>query len=80
MSSVTDRVLKVTSDQLDHDIGDNQSLRLYEDLGADSLDLVELAMAIEEEFDDENVELTDEIVHTWTDVSSVIVSVAEQVK
>ena len=35
----------------------NRSSKLWEDLGADSLDQVELVMAVEEEF---NVEITDE--------------------
>ncbi|MDR0881381.1 MAG: acyl carrier protein [Candidatus Adiutrix sp.] len=46
------RVIKVTSDQLSVDVTEISAESAFQDdLGADSLDLVELIMAMEEEFD-----------------------------
>ncbi|MEJ6660164.1 MAG: acyl carrier protein, partial [Candidatus Thioglobus sp.] len=49
--SIEERVKKVVSEQLDvsGDIDNNASF--IDDLGADSLDTVELVMSLEEEFD-----------------------------
>ena len=41
---------------------------LEQDLGADSLDLVELLMCVEEEFD---IEVKDEVAETWGTVGDV---------
>nr|VFJ55010.1 MAG: acyl carrier protein [Candidatus Kentron sp. FW]VFJ57988.1 MAG: acyl carrier protein [Candidatus Kentron sp. FW]VFJ61275.1 MAG: acyl carrier protein [Candidatus Kentron sp. FW] len=52
MSSVEDRVKKIVAEQLgvkEEDVVDDASF--VDDLGADSLDTVELVMALEEEFD-----------------------------
>ena len=54
MSSVEDRVKKIVCEQLgvkDEDV--KPSAAFVEDLGADSLDTVELVMALEEEFETE---------------------------
>ena len=59
MSSIEDRVKKIICEQLgvkEEDITNASSF--VEDLGADSLDIVELIMAFEEEF---NIEIPDEI-------------------
>jgi len=63
MSSIEERVKKVVSEQLDvsGDIDHNASF--IDDLGADSLDTVELVMSLEEEFgceipDDEAEKIT----------------------
>ena len=52
MSTIEDRVKKVVAEQLGCDV---ESIKLdssfVDDLGADSLDTVELVMALEEEFD-----------------------------
>jgi|TARA_B110000037_G_C16712522_1_gene339587 acyl carrier protein len=54
MSDIEQRVRKIVSEQLgtDDDKIKNES-SFIEDLGADSLDTVELVMALEEEFDTE---------------------------
>jgi acyl carrier protein len=53
-----DRVKKIIVDQLGVDVSKiNQESSFVDDLGADSLDIVELIMAFEEEFD---VEIPDE--------------------
>lgn len=56
--STFDRVKKVVAEQLDRDPEEVTSEASFvEDLGADSLDQVELIMALEEEFD---IEIPDE--------------------
>jgi acyl carrier protein len=54
MSSIEERVRKIVSEQLgvkEEDVRNDASF--VEDLGADSLDTVELVMALEEEFETE---------------------------
>ncbi len=54
MSSIEERVKKIVAEQLgvkEEDIQNSASF--VEDLGADSLDTVELVMALEEEFETE---------------------------
>jgi acyl carrier protein len=52
MSEVVEKVAKIISEQLDVSEDDVvMSASFVDDLGADSLDQVELIMAIEEEFD-----------------------------
>lgn len=52
MSETLDRVKKVVSDKLSVDLAKiNDKSSIVDDLGADSLDQVELVMAFEEEFD-----------------------------
>ena len=63
MSTVFERVTKVTVEQLgveEDQVAPNASF--VEDLNADSLDLVELIMALEEEFSegDDKLEISDE--------------------
>ena len=55
MSNIEDRVKKIVAEQLGvkEDEVSNES-SFVDDLGADSLDTVELVMALEEEFDTEN--------------------------
>ncbi len=63
MPTVYDRVKTIVVDKLDVDESDVSEVASFaEDLNADSLDLVELIMALEEEFstDDRPVEISDE--------------------
>jgi len=63
MPTVFERVRDVTSEKLSVEIAEiNLDSSFTEDLNADSLDVVELIMAIEEEFgtDDEPIEISDE--------------------
>ena len=54
MSSIEDRVKKIVAEQLGVKAEEVQaSASFVEDLGADSLDTVELVMALEEEFETE---------------------------
>lgn len=70
MSSVDERVIKIVVEQL----GVNESevtkeSSFVDDLGADSLDTVELVMALEEEFD---CEIPDEEAEKITTVKQAI--------
>ena len=73
MPTVYDRVKTLVVDKLDVDESDVSEVASFaEDLNADSLDLVELIMALEEEFstDDRPVEISDEDageIHTLND-------------
>ncbi len=68
--SIEERVKKIISEQLGvkiEEVKENSSF--VEDLGADSLDTVELVMALEEEFD---TEIPDEDAEKITTVQSAI--------
>ena len=63
MASVLDRVREIAADKLSKDISEVSAESSFTaDLDADSLDVVELIMAIEEEFgtDDTPLEISDE--------------------
>jgi len=65
------RIQKIIADQLG--ISDPNSLKpetnLVEDLEADSLDAVEMIMAIEDEF---GCEIPDELVETFTTIGEIV--------
>ena len=68
--AVEDRVKEIIVDQLGVDPGEvTDSAHFIEDLGADSLDTVELVMAFEDEF---KVEIPDEDAEKITTVGSAI--------
>ena len=70
MSSVKERVKKIIVEQLG--VGDDQvtlEASVVDDLGADSLDTVELVMALEEEFD---VEIPDDDAEKITTVKEAV--------
>jgi acyl carrier protein len=63
MASVLEKIQEITAEKLSVDIGDVKAESSFtEDLEADSLDVVELIMALEEEFstDDKAIEISDE--------------------
>ena len=70
MSDIEQRVKKIVSEQLGADIATvkNES-SFIDDLGADSLDTVELVMALEEEFD---TEIPDDDAEKMTTVQQAI--------
>ena len=70
MSSVEERVKKIVVEQLGVNEGEvsNES-SFVDDLGADSLDTVELVMALEEEFD---CEISDEEAEKITTVKQAV--------
>ena len=70
MSTIEERVRKITIEQLG--VSEEEvkiSSSFVDDLGADSLDTVELVMALEEEFD---TEIPDEEAEKITTVQSAI--------
>ena len=73
MSSIEQRVIKMVAEQLGVKEEDVQTTSSFvEDLGADSLDTVELIMALEEEFDAEIPDEDAEKIATVTDAISYI--------
>jgi|TARA_B100001750_G_scaffold81_1_gene101 acyl carrier protein len=63
MASVLEKIQEITAEKLSVDIEDIKPESSFtEDLEADSLDVVELIMALEEEFstDDNTIEISDE--------------------
>ena len=73
--SVEERVKKIVIDQLG--VEENQATReakFIEDLGADSLDTVELVMALEEEF---SIEIPDEEAEKIASVGDAISYITE---
>ena len=76
MSDTLQIVKKITAEQLDvaeSEIGDNASFQ--DDLGADSLDQVELVMALEEEFD---VQIPDEDAEKLSTVGAAVKYIDEK--
>ncbi|ABQ14062.1 acyl carrier protein [Dichelobacter nodosus] len=70
MSNIEERVIKVIAEQLNVDEGQVKAdAHFIDDLGADSLDLVELVMTLEKEFD---CEIPDEEAEKITTVQSAI--------
>ena len=70
MSTIEERVKKIVAEQLgvkEEEVKNNSSF--VEDLGADSLDTVELVMALEEEFE---TEIPDEKAEKITTVQEAI--------
>ncbi|MGL5109902.1 MAG: acyl carrier protein [Vibrio ordalii] len=70
MSNIEERVKKIIIEQLGVDEAEvKNEASFVEDLGADSLDTVELVMALEEEFD---TEIPDEEAEKITTVQAAI--------
>ena len=68
MSDITDRVKKIVVEHLNVDEGKvSDDASFIDDLGADSLDTVELVMAFEEEFDIEIPDDAAETIQTFGD-------------
>lgn len=78
MSSIEERVTKIVAEQLGVAEGEvSKSSSFVDDLGADSLDTVELVMALEEEFD---TEIPDDEAEKITTVQQAIDYVNSQNK
>ena len=68
--SIEDRVKKIVSDQLGSSVEEvNNDSSFVDDLGAGSLDTVELVMALEEEFD---LEIADEDAEKISTVNEAV--------
>lgn len=73
---IINRVIKVIHQQLDVDVDlIHPHSHLIKDLGADSLDTVELVMAFEEEFE---LDIPDEVAEKINTVQSVVELVASK--
>lgn len=67
--ATTDRVTDLLCEQLGVDAEQiTADAHLCDDLGADSLDLVEIVMTIEEEL---KIEIDDEVAERWTHVRDI---------
>jgi len=65
-----ERVRKLIAEELDVDVNEvTLEAKLDDDLGADSLDAVELIMAIEDEFD---IEINDEEAQKFKTVKQIV--------
>lgn len=77
MSSIQDRVVDIVVEQLGLERDKVKiTSKFVDDLGADSLDTVELVMALEEEFD---IEIPDEDAEKITTVQEAVNFVTEHV-
>ncbi|MEM9838985.1 MAG: acyl carrier protein [Pseudomonadota bacterium] len=76
MSDIAERVQKITVEHLDVDAAKVEPKASFiDDLGADSLDIVELVMAFEEEFD---LEIPDDAAETIQTVGDAIKFIEEK--
>ena len=67
---ILEKVKKILVDQLDVDEGAiSPESSIIDDLGADSLDIVDMVMSLEEEFD---VEIPDEEIESMKTVGDII--------
>ena len=72
---VFEKVKEIIVDQLDVDENDvTEATNIQEDLGADSLDIVDLVMSFEEEFD---LEIPDEQVEKIKTVGDIVKFIEE---
>ncbi len=81
MATILERVRKIVVEQLGVEESDVvASASFVDDLGADSLDLVELVMSLEEEFSspDNKIEIPDEDAEKIATVQSAVDYVADQ--
>lgn len=62
-------VLQVVSDKLKKDADTIKQAHSFQDLGADSLDMVEIVMKLEEQF---NIEINDEDAEKLTSIDQVV--------
>jgi acyl carrier protein len=78
MSSVLERVKKIVIEQLGVDEDQvTPSASFTDDLGADSLDTVELVMALEQEF---NLEIPDEDAEKITNIEEAVKYIQEKLE
>lgn len=75
MEATIDNVKNIVADQLGKDVSElSGEMSFTEDLGADSLDVVELVMAFEEEFD---VEIPDEEAEAIGTIDDALAKIKE---
>ncbi len=75
MDEIFETVKQITAEQLDIDENEiTLETSFVDDLDADSLDIVELMMALEEEFD---LEISEEDAEKITTVNDVVIYISE---
>lgn len=75
MDEIFETVKQITAEQLDIDENEiTLETSFVDDLNADSLDIVELMMALEEEFD---LEISEEDAEKITTVNDVVIYISE---
>ena len=73
-----DKITEILAEQLDADRDAmTADTKIADDLGADSLDLVDLIMAVEDEFD---IEIPDEDVENIQTIGDIVNYIDEKVK
>ena len=74
---IFEQVIKILCDQLDLEEEQvNEDSEVIDDLGADSLDIVDLVMTLEEEFD---TEIPDEDIENLKTVGDIVKYIEERV-
>jgi acyl carrier protein len=69
MKMTVDKVITIVAEQLGQDASEiTAETSLQDDLGADSLDAVEIIMALEDEFD---IEISDEEAQTFNNIGEI---------
>ena len=76
MDEIFDKLKELTAEQLSVDENAITTDTTFEDLDADSLDMVELMMAIEEEFD---IEIPDEDSEKLTNMEDAVNYISERI-
>ncbi len=75
-AAILDKIREVVADKLDADPNDVvETASFVDDLGADSLDVVELIMGLEDEF---GIEITDEEAEQISTVGDAVKFIASQ--
>lgn len=76
MASVLDKIKEMIVSELNVELDEiTLDSRLQEDLGADSIDAVELIMNVEEEFD---LEISDEVLQNLNTVNDLVVYIEKE--
>ena len=74
---VFEKMKQILADQLDADVdGITLDTDIQDDLGADSLDVVEMLMSIEDEFE---IEIPDEKIETLKTVGQVVAYIEDNI-
>jgi acyl carrier protein len=73
---IFEKVVEIVADKLDIDAKEITPETTFEDLGADSLDIVELVMALEEEFD---LEISDDDADKISSIGDAVAYIKENI-